>query len=168
MFQLQHWRLARISPNVLSTTILPSIWSTYPIMAISKSAVRSAVIAGSCAAGGSVCGKLSGMVFFPGSSQSLNYMVQLCFLGMMLLCNAFVWKFYATALQSCSSSLPPTLISTASNYIISALSGCMLFGETTSLLWWSGSALIFIGLGLVTTSRDSSKSQQSKKESEKK
>lgn len=43
-------------------------------MAISKSAVRSAVIAGSCAAGGSVCGKLSGMVFFPDSLQVRKFL----------------------------------------------------------------------------------------------
>ncbi|XP_023726323.1 uncharacterized protein LOC111874775 isoform X2 [Cryptotermes secundus] len=119
---------------------------------------------------------------------------------LMVACNAGVWMCFVKALQQSPSSLPPTVISTAINYVSShfliwrlfskhkkngycvcfnahlfiltvltkyrlltqytcsgsyniltctALLGSFVFGEETSLLWWSGATLVLLGLMLI-------------------
>ncbi|XP_075224602.1 transmembrane protein 42 isoform X2 [Lycorma delicatula] len=74
------------------------------------------------------------------------------FILMMLTSNAAVWTYYVKALQASSTSLVPTIISTASNYIVSALAGFLIFKEQLSFLWCCGMFLVISGLALVTES----------------
>lgn len=81
----------------------------------------------------------------------------------------FVWTLFVKALHFSKSSLSATLMSASTNYIFSVgaftsvinvwlrlrcltfqvVCGMLLFSEVTSLLGWSGMALIFLGLILI-------------------
>lgn len=65
----------------------------------------------------------------------------------MLTSNALVWRYFVKGLHSTNSStLVPTVVSTASNFIISALLGTLVFAERTNTIWWVGAVMIIAGL----------------------
>lgn len=65
----------------------------------------------------------------------------------MLISNAMVWRYFVKGLHATdASALVPTVISTASNFIVSGLLGCLIFQETTNLLWWIGVLMVLSGL----------------------
>lgn len=69
------------------------------------------------------------------------------FVGLMLISNAMVWRYFVKGLHSSNAStLVPTVISTASNFIVSALLGCLIFNENTNTTWWIGAVMIMSGL----------------------
>ncbi|XP_044150840.1 transmembrane protein 42 [Bufo gargarizans] len=81
--------------------------------------------------------------------------------GLVLLCNAAMWTFFAKALRYSSSSAAATVTTTASNFVSSAVLGKVLFGESRALLWWVGISITLCGLVLLHTS--SSKTEDSRK-----
>ncbi|KAF4524954.1 hypothetical protein B566_EDAN013904 [Ephemera danica] len=127
---------------------------------------RFAIIAGLCAAFGSLFGKLAGSandieeislkivnkivdVRWQQIAPAYLLSMQIVSAILMVVSNASVCTFYVKALQTSKSSLPATIISTATNYVTSALLGLLVFGEVTGLLWWCGSGLVVAGLALI-------------------
>lgn len=85
------------------------------------------------------------------------------FVVLMLISNALVWRYFVKGLHSSdSSTLVPTVISTASNFIVSALLGSLIFAEKTSLTWWIGAVMILSGLFCIVS--EDEKKLQAKKE----
>lgn len=73
----------------------------------------------------------------------------------MLLSNAFVWRFLIKGMHSNDqSTLVPTLISTASNFCLSGLLGCLIFEEKTDLIWWLGAVMIMTGVYFVMSDNE--------------
>ncbi|GAB0095701.1 Transmembrane protein 42 [Sergentomyia squamirostris] len=108
-----------------------------------------AVLAGFCAAGASVFGKLSSYV----ESQDLHgWTLWIICIIVMILLNALVWTFFVKALHSSSGgSVEATVVSSGTNYLTSAMIGWLVFGEATSLMWWCGITLILTGIILVSS-----------------
>ncbi|XP_023013665.1 transmembrane protein 42 isoform X2 [Leptinotarsa decemlineata] len=106
--------------------------------------IKYALFSGLFASTASTFGKLSGLSVFEG----IFYLRVVFFMG-MLSCNGAVWTFFVKALQR-TNSLTATVISSATNYVFSALAGFCIFDEVTSLLWWSGMFSIVTGLLLIT------------------
>ncbi|XP_026534256.1 transmembrane protein 42 [Notechis scutatus] len=71
--------------------------------------------------------------------------------GLVFVCNAIMWTFFAKALRHSFSSATVTVTSTASNFIFSAFLGRLLFGEIDDLLWWIGISISLLGLLLLHT-----------------
>lgn len=68
------------------------------------------------------------------------------FICLMLAANAMVWRYFVKGLHSTNAStLVPTVISTASNFIISGFLGSVIFGERTNFMWWTGALMILAG-----------------------
>ncbi|XP_018563508.1 transmembrane protein 42 isoform X2 [Anoplophora glabripennis] len=112
--------------------------------------IHFAILSGICASTASTFGKLS---WLPILQEYI--LIRIAFFACMVVCNGAVWTLFVKALQQTNSSLNATVISSASNYVFSAVTGFVLFGEITSLLWWSGMFLIIVGL-LLVLSNDSS------------
>lgn len=116
-----------------------------------------ACVAGTCAALGSFFGKLTSSsvrceLFAVDSALGGDgWLPTVAFVGLMLLSNAMVWTFFVRALHSAGGSLVATVTSASTNYALSALLGCLVFGERTSLVWWSGTGLVIAGLVLIGT-----------------
>ncbi|XP_033215170.1 transmembrane protein 42 isoform X2 [Belonocnema kinseyi] len=112
----------------------------------SKSNIHLAVVAGILATTGSLFGKVAGNF----DVMPLDHLVpKICFLGLMIGSNTAGCTYFVKALQGSGSSLPATVASAATNYFCSALIGFLAFGESTSLMWWSGTSLILFGLLLI-------------------
>ncbi|XP_060579769.1 transmembrane protein 42-like isoform X2 [Ruditapes philippinarum] len=81
--------------------------------------------------------------------DSISYILRGICVGGIFLFNALMWTFYTKSLQFCPSTVEATITNTGANFLVSALLGLLLFGETFSLLWWCGSCLILAGLVLI-------------------
>ncbi|XP_018423460.1 PREDICTED: transmembrane protein 42 [Nanorana parkeri] len=81
----------------------------------------------------------------------IHLLLRLCCIGLVFLCNAAMWTFFAKALRSSSSSAAATVTTTASNFISSAFLGSVLFGESRAILWWFGISITLCGLILLHT-----------------
>ncbi|XP_011299914.1 transmembrane protein 42 isoform X1 [Fopius arisanus] len=110
------------------------------------SAVHLSVAAGILATAGSLFGKLAGSLEMGSMEQAL---LKITLFGVMILLNTAGCTFFVRSLQGCGSSLPSTVVSAATNYFCSALLGFLVFGETTSMMWWCGTSLVLLGLILI-------------------
>jgi len=85
------------------------------------------------------------------------------FLSLMLVSNAMVWRYFVKGLHSSdSSTLVPTVVSTASNFIISGILGCLILRETTNFMWWIGALMVMSGLFCIIS--EDEKKQENKRE----
>ncbi|KAM5157805.1 transmembrane protein 42 [Mantella aurantiaca] len=81
----------------------------------------------------------------------IHLLLRLCCVGLVFLCNAAMWTFFAKALRFSSSSAAATVTTTVSNFISSAFLGKVLFGESRAFLWWVGISVTLCGLMLLHT-----------------
>lgn len=58
--------------------------------------------------------------------------------------------------SSDSSTLVPTVVATAANFIVSAILGGFVFNEPTNLVWWIGAAMIMLGLYCIVSEDEKS------------
>ncbi|XP_077300463.1 transmembrane protein 42 [Arctopsyche grandis] len=100
-----------------------------------------ALIAGMCAAGASLFGKLAG-----NSEFGFNLSISVFCLVIMIALNAVMWTFYSKALNLSDTSIGPTVTSAAINFIFSGILGALIFGEKPSLLWWTSMCFVLVGL----------------------
>ncbi|XP_055626351.1 transmembrane protein 42 [Toxorhynchites rutilus septentrionalis] len=121
-----------------------------------------AVVSGLCAALASFSGKLSSysqhLARHIGNEQLDNFALILC-LGIMVLLNACVWRFFVKALHSNGGTLVASLVSAATNYIVSAIIGWMFFHEKTTAVWWFGTVLVLGGLLLIVYDGEAEKTK---------
>uniref|UniRef100_A0A0V0GCN7 Uncharacterized protein n=1 Tax=Triatoma dimidiata TaxID=72491 RepID=A0A0V0GCN7_TRIDM len=108
--------------------------------------VTYSVLGGIFASLGSFLGKLSGNY-----TDSWIYFV--IFFIAMITSNTVGSVFFAKSLSVSATSLQPTLISTASNFITTAVFGALFYQESTSLIWWTGTSLILAGIVLISYER---------------
>lgn len=69
----------------------------------------------------------------------------------IIACNAFIVGYFLTAMEQ-NNSVVVVVISSAVNFLISGILGQVVFGEAVAISWFAGSALIIIGMLLVTLS----------------
>lgn len=115
-------------------------------MSSNNGRIHLSVLAGVFATIGSLFGKLSGGVEV---TSTVLIFVKLILLGLMIASNTAGCTFFVKSLQGSGSSLPATVTSSATNYFCSALIGCLVFDESTSLMWWTGTTLVLSGLLLI-------------------
>ncbi|XP_059089335.1 uncharacterized protein LOC131885327 [Tigriopus californicus] len=68
---------------------------------------------------------------------------------LVIVSNLCMWRYFNRALQSSSTTLEASLITTAANLLFSGFFGCLFFGELLNQNWWLGTAFIFVGIGLI-------------------
>ncbi|XP_063697497.1 transmembrane protein 42-like [Culicoides brevitarsis] len=120
---------------------------------------KNAILSGFCACLGSCFGKLSSIVTV--ENNAILYTITSINIALMLLFNGLVWTFFVKALQSkdCNTATA-TVTSSGANYILSALLGWLIFGETNCGLYWFGIFLIIIGLAIINKSDESPKFEE--------
>ncbi|XP_030373423.1 uncharacterized protein LOC115623280 [Scaptodrosophila lebanonensis] len=135
---------------------------------------RYSFLAGAFAAGGSFFGKLPSFLSAqqilhrsatPSSEGAAYYMDKLMFqllpLVLMVVCNVFNWRFFLKALQMTPQTLTATVLTAASNYVLSFILGALVYQEPLTALSGVGATLILAGLWfLCDTSGEESKKQK--------
>ncbi|XP_065361203.1 uncharacterized protein LOC135954887 [Calliphora vicina] len=120
---------------------------------------RFCFLAGLCAAGGSFFGKLPSFLkdsklyvediaLLPASVQTYGAFVlyQGLPIVLMILSNLLNWRYFLKALQLSEQTLTATVLTAASNYVVSFVLGSLVFKEPFTLLSILGSTLIVLGL----------------------
>lgn len=64
---------------------------------------------------------------------------------MNLAFNALMWALFTAALIRASSTTRVSIINTSANFMLTAFSGWMVFGEKLPGLWWVGAAGLVVG-----------------------
>lgn len=64
---------------------------------------------------------------------------------MNLTFNAIMWTLFTAALTRASSTTRVSIINTSANFMLTAFSGWMVFGEKLPGLWWVGAAGLVVG-----------------------
>ncbi|XP_055535706.1 uncharacterized protein LOC129724654 [Wyeomyia smithii] len=116
-----------------------------------------AIVSGLCASTASFFGKLSSLGEYLAENfgnQQFQLLIQILCIGIMVMLNACVWRFFVKALHTNGGTLVASLVSAATNYIVSALFGWLIFQEQTSIWWWFGTALVLGGLLLIVNDDD--------------
>ncbi|XP_033353587.1 transmembrane protein 42 [Bombus vosnesenskii] len=118
-----------------------------------ESNIPLAVISGFFATIGSLLGKLAGGADV---DSTFGLLLKGVLLILMIISNTVGYAFFVKALNASGSSLPCTITSAATSYICSALTGSLIFNESTSLTWWCGISFVILGLLVIscTQSKD--------------
>ncbi|KAH8261584.1 hypothetical protein KR044_011876 [Drosophila immigrans] len=131
---------------------------------------RYSFLAGACAAGGSFFGKLPsylGALHLLSSTAGNSYVelavIQLLPLGLMLLCNVCNMRYFLKALQMSQQTLTATVLTAASNYVLSFILGALVYQDPLSTLSFIGMTFILAGLWFLCDSptKNPAKSKQS-------
>ncbi|XP_062136253.1 uncharacterized protein LOC133845720 isoform X1 [Drosophila sulfurigaster albostrigata] len=131
---------------------------------------RYSFLAGACAAGGSFFGKMPsylGALRLVQSTTGNSYvevaLIQLLPLILMLFCNVCNMRYFLKALQMSQQTLTATVLTAASNYVLSFILGVLVYQEPLSTLSGIGITFILAGLWFLcdTPTKTEIKSKQS-------
>lgn len=100
-----------------------------------------------------------------GLDTSLTTMiVRAVFIIGLIIANSCMLKFYVESMRS-YTALQATMFNFAFNFLFSALSGMLIFGEILTLRWWLGASIMLSGVLL--TSGGMSKNEVAKEKKNK-
>ncbi|XP_067644136.1 uncharacterized protein [Eurosta solidaginis] len=119
---------------------------------------RYSFTAGAFAAGGSFFGHAPSQLatvplltscFTP--TEEVTYYLELLLLrclpiALMLLCNVLNWRYFLKALQCAEQTLTTTVLTAATNYMLSFILGAIVYQEEITIISTSGAMFIIAGL----------------------
>lgn len=105
-----------------------------------------AALAGTFGALSGVAGKLSVADTFQYATEWLR----LVFFTFNGICTAQMWRYYLKALANGPTPMC-SIVSTGTNFVLSAVCGILIFGETVNALWCVGAGLVVGGLAVIAT-----------------
>ncbi|CAI7669058.1 unnamed protein product [Penicillium pancosmium] len=88
-------------------------------------------------------------IFGLDSSPFLELLVRGACLGLNVLCNIIMWALFTRALTAGPSTTKVSITNTASNFLMTAFLGMIVFQEAVGGLWWLGAAMMGAGCILV-------------------
>ena len=111
------------------------------------------ILAGISACSASIFGKLTF------SQQTFLSLITVVYVTIFVFSNVFMWRCYSKALSLSSTSIQPTIITKTSNFFLSAVFGFLFFAEPINIIWLIGFALIIVGVYLISSKDEYSKTQ---------
>ncbi|XP_037936419.1 uncharacterized protein LOC119672504 [Teleopsis dalmanni] len=129
---------------------------------------RYSIIAGTFAAGGSFFGKLPTFLVekqylshLPLNNSayatSLEYVFRVLPILLMILCNVMNWRYFLKALQTAEQTIFVTVLTTATNYIVSFVLASFIYQEVITFLSTIGTTFIIGGLWFLCSSQEINK-----------
>ncbi|KAL6719314.1 hypothetical protein ACLMJK_003553 [Lecanora helva] len=117
-----------------------------------------AILSGACAAINGVFAKLttteltsswasaiSTSLSLSSTNKVVEFLIRALFFSLNLAFNAIMWSLFTTALTRASSTTRVSIINTSANFVLTAFSGWIVFGESLPGLWWVGAAGLVVG-----------------------
>jgi uncharacterized membrane protein len=94
----------------------------------------------------SVSAQAADVLSLPPQYQSyLDILLRAAVFGLSFLFTGTMWALYTKALSAGPSAVKVNIVNTASNFIVTALLGAIVFGEKLPLLWWVGAGFLVAG-----------------------
>src|ERR1700755_772243 len=81
----------------------------------------------------------------PAYQQYFDLVLRAAIFGLSFMFTGTMWALYTKALSASPSAVKVNIVNTASNFIITALLGAIVFGEKLPILWWLGAGLLVAG-----------------------
>jgi uncharacterized membrane protein len=92
------------------------------------------------------------LLSLPVSYQSyLDILLRAAIFGISFIFTGTMWALYTKALSLSPSAVHVNIVNTASNFIVTALLGALVFGEKLPMLWWVGAAFLVGGSVIIGT-----------------
>ncbi|KAI1007928.1 hypothetical protein K3495_g301 [Podosphaera aphanis] len=117
-----------------------------------------AIASGACAAFNGVFAKLTTTVLtsqwatvvatslrLEKGQYGVEVVIRAIFFGLNLLFNGIMWALFTKALTRGTSTVQVSILNTSSNFLITAVLGCMIFSERLPPMWFAGAALLVAG-----------------------
>lgn len=79
------------------------------------------------------------------TNKVVEMVIRALFFSLNLAFNALMWALFTSALTRASSTTRVSIINTSANFMLTAFSGWMVFGEKMPGLWWVGAAGLVVG-----------------------
>lgn len=79
------------------------------------------------------------------ANKVVEILIRAFFFSLNLAFNALMWALFTSALTRASSTTRVSIINTSANFLLTAFSGWMVFGEKLPGLWWVGAAGLVVG-----------------------
>lgn len=108
------------------------------------SLLRVSLLAGTSAALASAVGKVA----FDGAR---SWGARAVGVLMLLALNAMLFRFTALGMDKASAAVQVTALVSAANFVLSGFLGWSMFGESLSIQWCAGAALMVIGVWLLSS-----------------
>lgn len=87
------------------------------------------------------------------NNNSNHKLIQIGFICLSFVLNSLMWTVYTKSLSLSTSTLYASALNKFSNFICSALFGCILFEEKINfILWFFGLIILFIGILILSES----------------
>jgi drug/metabolite transporter (DMT)-like permease len=71
-----------------------------------------------------------------------------------------MWGLYTQALANAPSAIQANIVNTAVNFVVAALLGLAIFGESLPPLWWVGASLLVAGTVLIGRRSEDKKAKE--------
>ncbi|XP_011187257.1 uncharacterized protein LOC105215167 [Zeugodacus cucurbitae] len=138
-------------------------------MTTSLQLYRYSFTAGAFAAGGSFFGRapsqlseLPALASVLAPTAAATYYLELLFLRalpiiLMVICNVLNWRYYLKALQCAEQTLTATVLTAATNYMLSFVLGALIYREEITLLSTAGATFIIGGLWFLCKAQEEQK-----------
>ena len=107
--------------------------------------------------------KLSLAFHLAEDNKIVAFLLRAFFFSLNLAFNALMWTLFTMALTRAASTTRVSLINTSFNFLLTALSGWLVFGEKLPLLWWVGAMGLVVG-NVVIGRRDSGETDDKRTE----
>ncbi|MCJ1275768.1 hypothetical protein MMC21_003571 [Puttea exsequens] len=78
-------------------------------------------------------------------NKFIEFLIRGFFFLLNLAFNAIMWTLFTAALTRASSTTRVSIINTSANFMLTAFSGWIVFGEKLPGLWWVGAAGLVVG-----------------------
>jgi uncharacterized membrane protein len=88
---------------------------------------------------------ISTLLSLPPSNIYIEYAIRGAFFGLNLLFNGFMWALFTAALAKGDSTTRVSIVNVSANFVVTALLGAVIFGESLPGLWWVGAGLLAVG-----------------------
>ncbi|KAL1627989.1 hypothetical protein SLS56_006132 [Neofusicoccum ribis] len=105
-------------------------------------------------------GAISGALDLSPDNKIVEFMFRGMFFLLNLLFNAIMWGLFTRALALASSTVRVSVINTSANFMVTALLGAMIFGESLPGLWWLGAAMLVAGSVIIGRREEKTVKQQ--------
>jgi drug/metabolite transporter (DMT)-like permease len=96
----------------------------------------------------------------------LEAVLRAAIFGLSFFFTGTMWALYTKALSASPSAVKVNIVNTASNFIITALLGAVVFGEKLPLLWWFGAGLLVAGSVIIGKREEGGEENEGRKKRE--
>ncbi|XP_053956500.1 uncharacterized protein LOC128862097 [Anastrepha ludens] len=79
---------------------------------------------------------------------------------LMVICNVLNWRYFLKALQRAEQTLTATVLTAATNYILSFILGALVYREEITVLSTVGAAFIIAGLWFLCKAQEEQKAKE--------